>query len=79
MKTFSIMQVQHNLAKVLETVDRGQEVGITRRKHLVARILPVRQEMVELPNFQERAEKIWGNAWSGASSETLLDKSRGER
>ena len=37
MKTFSIMETQHNLALVLREVAAGHEVGITRHKKLVAR------------------------------------------
>lgn len=78
MKTFSIMEAQHNLARVLRVVDSGQRVGITRRKKLVAKIIPV-EESVEFPDFVGRALKIWGPSWPGSSSTALLDESRGER
>jgi len=39
-KTYSIMESQHNLAQVVREVEAGYEVGITRRKTLVARMLP---------------------------------------
>jgi len=32
MKTFSIMEVQHNFSRVLREVAAGHDVGITRRK-----------------------------------------------
>jgi antitoxin (DNA-binding transcriptional repressor) of toxin-antitoxin stability system len=78
MRTFSIMETQHNLSKVLKVVEAGQKVGITRRKHLVAQLVPV-QEAVEFPNFVERARGIWGGRWQGTASQSLLDESRGER
>jgi antitoxin (DNA-binding transcriptional repressor) of toxin-antitoxin stability system len=77
MRTFSIMEVQHNLSKVLSVVDTGQSVGITRRKHLVARIVPAREAVVAWPNFTDRAAKIWGGPWQGVPSQSLLDESRG--
>jgi prevent-host-death family protein len=80
MKTFSIMEAQHNLARVLREVEAGHEVGITRRNQLVARLLPpAGQSEVELPDFVGRARKVWGGAWEGGSSDDLLDESRGER
>ena len=78
MKTFSIMQTQHNLSQVLRVVESGQEVGITRRKQLVARILPV-QETIELPDFLSRARRVWPKGWTGSGSKSLLDETRGTR
>jgi antitoxin (DNA-binding transcriptional repressor) of toxin-antitoxin stability system len=78
MKTFSIMETQHHLSRVLRVVASGQSVGITRRKQLVAKIIPVKTE-VELPDFVARARKIWGKSWQGTSSEALLDEIRGKR
>lgn len=78
MKTFSIMEAQHNLARVLRVVDSGQRVGITRRKKLVAKIIPV-DEPAPLPDFVARARSVWGKPWKGASSISLLDETRGAR
>jgi len=72
------METQHNLSQVLRVVESGQKVGITRRKHLVAQIVPV-QVAVEFPDFVERARVVWSGRWKGIASEALLDESRGER
>jgi prevent-host-death family protein len=80
MKTFSIMETQHNLARVLREVEAGHEVGITRRNKLVARLLPPADSVeVDLPDFVERAREAWGDGWTGSSSDELLDETRGER
>jgi antitoxin (DNA-binding transcriptional repressor) of toxin-antitoxin stability system len=80
MKTFSIMETQHNLARVLREVTTGHEVGITRRKKLVARLLPPAESVaVELPDFVARARRVWNGDWSGASSSELLEETRGSR
>jgi len=80
MKTFSIMETQHNLARVLREVEAGHEVGITRRNQLVARLLPPAEPVeVVLPDFVGRARRGWGGAWEGSSSDDLLDESRGEK
>lgn len=80
MKTFSIMETQHNLSKVLREVEQGREAGITRRNKLVARILPVEDDTpVSFPDFAKRNLEIWGDTWSVTSSDEALDTTRGER
>lgn len=80
MKTYSIMQSQHNLARILREVEGGQAVGITRRKKLIAHIVPVgRDEEVDFPDFGSRARRLWGDDWGGSSTDELLDEARGER
>ncbi len=80
MKTFSIMETQHNLAKVLREVEAGYEVGITRRKKLVARLVPVASEAPPVfPDFHARAVETWGESWSGDSTDDLIRESRGDR
>ncbi len=74
------METQHNLSKVLREVEAGQEVQITRRKKVVARLLPPQNaETVTFPDFATRARETWGGRWKGASSDELLDESRGDR
>jgi prevent-host-death family protein len=80
MKTYSIMEAQHNLSRVLREVAAGHEVGITRRKKLVARLLPPAEEpVVEWPDFVSRSRGVWEDGWKGASSDALVDESRGTR
>ena len=74
------METQHNLSKVLRVVEAGHEVQITRRKKVVARLLPANEhELVKFPDFATRARRVWGNKWQGAGSNELLDESRGNR
>lgn len=77
MKTFSIMETQHHLSRVLRVVESGQSVGITRRRQLVAKIVPMHAQ-VALPDFVARARKVWGKPRRGASSQDLLDEARGD-
>jgi antitoxin (DNA-binding transcriptional repressor) of toxin-antitoxin stability system len=80
MKQFSIMETQHHLSRVLREVAAGHEVQITRRKQVVARILPpVEPAAIEFPDFAARARGVWGGETPGSSSTELLDESRGER
>lgn len=56
----------------------GEMIGITRRKKLVAKIVPVDEPAPELPDFVGRARKIWTGGWEGTSSEKLLSETRDE-
>ena len=74
------MEVQHNFSRVLREVAAGHDVGITRRKKLVARLIPPAEEpVVEWPDFVSRARAVWGDGWRGTPSDALVDESRGER
>ena len=76
MKTATVRDVQHHLAEVLAWVEHGEEVQITRRSKPVARLvpaIPAAQTAVELPDFAERAHRIWGSPPKGESlSQTIL-------
>lgn len=79
-KRYSIMETQHNLARVVRDVEAGYEVEITRRRRPVARLVRVDvQEPVDFPDFTVRAAAIWAGGWAGASSGELVDEGRGER
>ncbi len=74
------METQHNLSRVLREVESGHEVAITRRKKVVARLVPPSAKgKVRFPDFAARAREIWGSPWKGAGTDELLDESRGER
>ncbi|NDV63573.1 antitoxin Phd/YefM, type II toxin-antitoxin system domain protein [Puniceicoccales bacterium CK1056] len=76
----SIMEAQHNLSKVLQRVEEGSSVYITRRKKVVARLVRAETgEKVIFPDFGKRARTTWGKKWTGSSSDELLDADRGER
>ncbi len=80
MKTVPIMEAQHNLARILRRVELGEELAITRRKKIVARLCPV-PAVTELvfPDFKARARATWKTGWTGSSSDDLLTETRGER
>lgn len=74
------MEAQHNLSRVLREVEAGYEVGITRRKKLVARLLPPEEPTkIQFPDFAKRALEIWGGKTQGTSTDDLLNETRGDR
>lgn len=80
MKTVKIMEAQHNLSKILRSMGPGDRIAITRNKKIVAELVPpIETSGPSFPDFAGRARATWGDRWNGASSQALVDDSRGER
>lgn len=60
MKKTNIRQLQHHLSDVMHHVEHGEEVLITRRNRVVAKIVPAESqiERVDWPDFVGRAKAI---------------------
>jgi len=55
MKTVTTREVQHHLAKVMQVVEGGEGVIITRRGEKVAKLIPIEREdtrSVSIPDFK---------------------------
>ena len=83
MTTATIRQVQHNLARVLRSVEAGEEVVIRRRNQPIARIVPM--DSVEERKVDWRSLNAWrtrvfarGKLPGKAISE-LISEGRGDR
>ena len=81
MKTVSLREVQRNLATVLDLVTQGQEIAITRRGLVIARIVPARavRAAIEWPGAATRIKRLEPVARSGTPSSRLIQEMRGER
>jgi antitoxin (DNA-binding transcriptional repressor) of toxin-antitoxin stability system len=79
MKSASVREVQHQFAKVLSWVARGEEVKVYRRKQLVARLVPPGPVASESPDFVGRARRVWGKRPRGKSLSQLVSEARGKR
>ncbi len=58
MKTATTREVQHHFSKVLDWVDAGEEVVITRRGKKVARVIALEKEIDPLEKEVDWAEAI---------------------
>jgi antitoxin (DNA-binding transcriptional repressor) of toxin-antitoxin stability system len=83
MKTTNIRELKHDTAAVLQWVQQGHEVEITRHQKVVAVLRPPstpKGEEIERPDFAARMEEIWGNKKPVTSTWTeLINEARGER
>ena len=82
MKTASVREVQHGLARVLSEVGKGQEIAVTKHGKVVARIVPAARTAGRLrwPDSAARMERLMaGETVKGAPPSEIVRELRGER
>ena len=73
MHAVSLAQAKAHLSELLNTVESGEEVVITRHGRPVARVLPARpiKQMLPLQRLAERRKQV--PAWQGSSAQLLRE------
>ncbi len=82
MKTATVREVQHRLRELLASVERGEEITVTRRGQIVARIVPARakRSRVPWPDFEARMKRSFpAGPPPGKAASELVDDMRQER
>ena len=80
MKTASIRDVQHNLAKILLWIGAGDSVTITKRNKPVAEIKPLsKKQNLKRPDFQKRLRENFAHPIRGISNAELISEMREDR
>jgi len=75
MKTASVQQVQQQWPEILRWVAAGEEVQVTQRDQVVARVVPA--QPVATPDFLARAKAVWGEPPPGKALSTIVSEARG--
>jgi prevent-host-death family protein len=80
MKTATVREIRHDFGRVLNWVEDGEQVEITKRRRVVARLVPVRAKAkkIEWPDFQARLKMTFPNGVKGKPISEILDEARGE-
>ena len=78
MKKASVRDLRYHFSRVEHLLRDGEEIQITKRKRVIARLLPVRLQMSlqHRPDIMARLKKIYGNKVLKTSSAELLAKER---
>jgi len=80
MRKVTVRELQQNIRHVMEQVERGETVEVTRRRRPVARLTPIRQpeRPAPWPDLDERARKVLGSrvVTPGAGKQILADRDR---
>lgn len=81
MKEFNVRHVQHHLADVLEAVERGEKVRITRRGKVVAQLGPPEPESstMQWPDSAARFKRLAERMSDGIPASRIIDEDRQER
>lgn len=80
--TISIRELQENLKQVMQRVERGQVIEVTRRRRAVARLSPLAENAGPAspwPDLDARARTVFGDRVVTRSGSEVVVESRGER
>ena len=74
-------ELQQNLKKVIARVERGETVELTKRRRVVARLVPATEArpVPPWPDLDARARAVFGDRIITPSPSAQLIKDRGER
>jgi prevent-host-death family protein len=75
MKKASLRDLQHHLSEIMRYVDHGEEVQITKRNRVVARLVPeyFPHKPKKWPDFAQRARSIIKKPKGKPLSEIVLE------
>jgi prevent-host-death family protein len=81
MAEVSIRQLQQNLRQVMQKVEGGQALVVTRRRRPIARLVPLRERHPAMPwpDLEARTRSVFGDRLVGLAGSQVIRDARGER
>lgn len=77
MKKASVRDLRYGFKKIERLLHQGEEVQITKRRRVIARLVPERpQTAKELPDFLARLRTIYGDKVLAVTAAELLSSDR---
>jgi len=80
MKTATVRELRNHYSKILRWVDSGEEVRVSRRNKIVAKVVPVKASAPGKIDWWQSAalsKPSWARKLSAAESESILADSQG--
>jgi prevent-host-death family protein len=79
-RAVSMRELQQNLKRVIARVERGETVELTRRRRVVARLVPVTEDkpVAPWPDLEKRSRAVFGGRIITPSPSEELIRDRGE-
>ena len=78
MKTVSVRDLRYDFPKVERLLREGKDVQVTKRKRVIARLVPEPvSAQPKMPDFMARMKKIFGNKVFKVSNAELIVEGRG--
>jgi antitoxin (DNA-binding transcriptional repressor) of toxin-antitoxin stability system len=73
----SVRDLRYQFRKVENLLRQGEEIQITKRKRIIARLIPEKQSLkVKVPDFAARLKKIYGVRTLKISGAELIARDR---
>ena len=79
MITMSVRDLRYRFPQVEARLRAGEEIAITKRKRIIARLVPERPQKREMPDFGARLKEIYGNRIMKVSNAELIAMDREDR
>ncbi len=76
MKSVSVRDLRYDFPKVERILREGNEVQITKRKRIIAKLVPHQATSAHLPDFLGRMEAIYGDRVLPTSAVDLVRQDR---
>ena len=77
MTTASIRDLRYEFKKIERLLLQGEEIQITKRRRVIARLVPESADATkEIPDFQARRRRIYGDKVLAVSGAELLSADR---
>lgn len=80
MKTTTVRELRNNYSKVLKWVSKGEEVEVTRRGKIVARVVPppqVQAAQVDWSQSAALARRVWSTVLTADESAAIRAEGQG--
>jgi antitoxin (DNA-binding transcriptional repressor) of toxin-antitoxin stability system len=78
MKSMSVRDLRYRFPQVEARLRQGEEIAITKRKRIIARLVPERPAKRKIPDFGARLKAIYGDRIAKVSGAELVSMQRGE-
>ena len=79
MKKATVRDLRYDFPKIERALRAGQEIQITKRNRVIARLVPEKETAPELPDFEARLQRIFGDRILEPSGAELIREERDER
>lgn len=77
MKKASVRDLRYEFKKIERLLRQGEEVQITKRRRVIARLVPESEEVPKkMPDFRARVRKIYGDKVLAVSGAELIRADR---
>ncbi|MBV8055426.1 MAG: hypothetical protein JO071_09335 [Deltaproteobacteria bacterium] len=76
MRKASVRDLRYRFSEIERLLQQGEELEITKRKQVIARLLPIRLPAARCPDFVARLRSIYGGKKLQVSGAQLLAQER---